>query len=153
MSWYFPGIFSKNFLHLSGTGRLGDLKKHGKLGVLQWFWKEGRGDGRMGVFGFWPKIFETFIKAWRYTRFHVIGTWSSWYKNLFSTMPYLHLKFICHMVAAMALSCFRMVTHSYAASFSLKIILNEANNFSFSQEYQLLEKVNDRFWKYIKNKR
>ena len=57
------------------------------------------------------------------------------------------------MVAAMALSCFRMFTHSYAASFSLKIILNEANNFSFSQEYQLLEKVNDRFWKYIKNKR
>ena len=106
----------------------------------------------MDVFGFWPKIFETFIKAWRYTRFHVIGTWSSWYKNLFSTMPYLHLKFIRHMVAVVTLSCFRMVTHSYAASFSLKIILNEANNFFFSQEYQLLEKVNDRFWKYIKNK-
>ena len=51
-------------------------------------------------------------------------------------MPYLHLKFMsygsCH-------GTFRF-PHGHAASFSLKIILSEANNFFFSQEYQLLEK-------------
>ena len=39
-----------------------------------------------------------------------------------------------NIVAAMALERFRIVTHSYAASFSRKIILCETNNIFYSQE-------------------
>ena len=47
---------------------------------------------------------------------------------------------------------FPIVTHSKAASFSIKFILCENTNILFSSNYWKLDKMNARFWKNIFNK-
>ena len=85
-------------------------------------------------------------------RFHVIGTWSSCQKNLFSTISYLCQNFIWHMITLRVLARFRIVTRRYSASFSQKLNLCEANNIFYSQGNYISDKMNDILWKYIKNK-
>ena len=84
-------------------------------------------------------------------RFGDIGTWSSCQKNLFSTISYLCEHFIWHIVPVMALARFRIVTHSYAASFSRKLILRETNNIFYLVRNNLLQKTVYIFWKIFKN--
>ena len=84
--------------------------------------------------------------------FHVIATWSSCHKNLFSTIWYLCQNFVCHIVALIALACFRIVTHRYTASFSHKLILCETKNIFYSLGNCISDKMNAIFWNYIKNK-
>ena len=43
-------------------------------------------------------------------------------------------------------------THSYAASFSLKVVLSETNIIFYSQGKCVWHKMNNIFWKYIKTK-
>ena len=81
-------------------------------------------------------------------RFHVIGTWSSWQKNLFSTISYLPKLYMAYCTCDG--TCW--FPHSYAASFSRKLILSETNNIFYSQRNCIWHKLNSIFWKYIKNK-
>ena len=85
------------------------------------------------------------------TRFHVIGTWSSCQKNLFSTISYMHQNFIWHIAAVMALARFRIVTHSYTASFSIKFILCETNNIFDLVKHNFFHKNVNVSWKFTEN--
>ena len=53
------------------------------------------------------------------------------------------------MVAADAPARSRIVTHSNAASFSIKTILCENTNILFGKNYYKLRKMSARFWKNI----
>ena len=66
---------------------------------------------------------ENRVKPRRGPPFWDIDTWSSCQKNFFSTISYMCQNFIWHIVALAALAHFRIVTHSYAASFSLELVL------------------------------
>ena len=87
---------------------------------------------------------KAFLKNWLVKKWH--------HKNLFSTIWHLDKNFTCHIVAVIALARFCIVTHSYAASFSRKVILCETNNIFCSREYWVWHKVKTIFWKFIKNK-
>ena len=68
------------------------------------------------------------------SRFRDIDTWSSCQKNLFSTISCLCQNFIWHIVALMALARSSIVTHNYAASFSIKLVLCETNNIFYLEK-------------------
>ena len=68
---------------------------------------------------FWNRASES------YACFRDNQTWSWHQKNLFSTLWHLNKNFICHIVGAMPLAHFHIVTHSNAASFSRIVILCE----------------------------
>ena len=55
-------------------------------------------------------------------------------------------------MANISVKRFRKITHSYAASFSIKASFCETNNIFYSSENQNRDKTNAWFWKYIKNK-
>ena len=87
------------------------------------------------------------------TRFRDNGSWSSYQKNLFSTIWHLCENFICHIVALMALARSRIVTHGYTASFSWKLVLCKTNNIFYSLGNGIWQKMNYIFWNYIKKKK
>ena len=60
-------------------------------------------------------------------RFYVINT-NDYQKNLFSTLWYLHKKFMYNIVPVIALESVRIVSHSYVASFSIKTRFYELND-------------------------
>ena len=75
-------------------------------------------------------------------------------KNLFSTLWYLSKSFICYIIRAITLKQVHIVTHSYTASFSIRICFYETNKknfFSFFIFYFYLRKNVNCFWKWIQN--
>ena len=52
-------------------------------------------------------------------------------------------------IAAIPLARYSIVTHSNAASFSIKTIMCENTNILFSNNYWKLGKMNAKFWKNI----
>ena len=66
-------------------------------------------------------------------------------------MAKLYEKIMHQFVATNDLARFRIVTHSYAASFSLKVILCETNNIFYSLGNCICHKSNSIFWMYSKN--
>ena len=64
-------------------------------------------------------------------------------------MAKLYQTNIHKIVAATALARSRIVTHGNAVSFSIKTILCENTNISFSKNYWKLGKMNATFWKNI----
>ena len=78
--------------------------------------------------------------------------WKVNHKNWTSLWQKLFKKVRHKIVAAYALARYRIVTHSNAASFSIKNILCENTNICFSKNYSKLGKTNARFWKNIQYK-
>ena len=84
---------------------------------------------------------------------HVLNcVWKVSHKNVTVKRQKLYGKVIHHILATNDVVPFRIVTHSYAASFSRKVLLCETNNIFYSLRNCVWHKMNNILWKYIKNK-
>ena len=74
------------------------------------------------------------------------------HKFLFSTGQIFCQKLLYHIVAMIGLKRFRIVTHCYAVSCSIKTLFSKTTNIFYSLENRIWDKTKQWFWKYIKNK-
>ena len=71
---------------------------------------------------------------------------------LLSTEQIFCQNLVYHITAMIVLKRFRIVTHCWAASFSIKTSFCKTNNIFYSLENRIWDKTKQWFWKYIKNK-
>ena len=75
------------------------------------------------------------------SRFQVMALWRGVHKFLFSTGQIFCQKLLYHIVAMIGLKRFRIVTHCYAASFSIKTLFCKTNNIFYSLENRIWDKT------------
>ena len=90
--------------------------------------------------GLWNLTFSSYV------------AWKGGHKFLFSTGQIFCQKLLYHTIAIICLKCFRIVTHCYTASFSIKTLFCKTNNIFYSLENPIWDKTKQWFWKYMKNK-
>ena len=79
---------------------------------------------------------------WKLT-FLNYGTLKEGHTFLFSTCQIFCQKLLYHIIAMLALKRFRIVTHCYTASFSIKTLFCKTNNIFYSQKTEYQTKPNN----------